>query len=172
MGGRENCACSQASIPVKDAQTERVCDTDNPRVPPRCTTRSAQISCTGSSSPKPPPPLPQCRTPVPQALVPNLLQPKPTSILFVNTPKDFQFSTPKSPTFCTPQPLMASAPHLPLPSLSHAFPPGFVPTTTPLCFSFFTLYGSISTQPDSLVLTSGPQALLGSQLFYLCCHHC
>lgn len=122
----------------------------------------------GTHLPSPAAPLlSQCRTPVPQALVPNLLQPKSTSILFVNTSKDFQLSTPKPLISRTPEPLIASVPYLPLPSLPNTFPSGFAPTTMPLHFNFFMLYGSISTQPDSPLPTAGPQALLGSQLFYL-----
>lgn len=62
--------------------------------------------------------LSQCRTPVPRALAPHLLQPKSTTILSVTTSEDFQLSTPKPPISCTLEPLTASVPHLPLPSLS------------------------------------------------------
>lgn len=116
--------------------------------------------------------LSQCRTPVPQAFAPHLLQPKSTTILSVNTSEDFQLSTPKPPISCTLEPLTASVPHLPLPSLPNTFLSGFVPTTMPLHFHFFTLYGSICTQPDSALSTAGAQALLGSQLFYWFCALC
>lgn len=79
--GWEDCACSQARIHGKDTQNERVCDTP----PPLCPTVASH---TWSSSPRPAaPPLSQYTTPVPWVLVPNLLQPMSSSIVFVNTSK-------------------------------------------------------------------------------------
>lgn len=96
-----------------------------------------------------------------QLLFPELLSqihsnPSPPPSFFMNTSKHVQLSTPKPPTSCTPEPLIASVPHLRSP-LSQS--PSYLPLYPPQCL--FTLYGSIYTPRDSPLPTSWPQALWG-----------
>ena len=156
MSGRENCACSQASIPVKDAQMERVCDTYNPRVLQlHHNPQHPDLSHWELVSQA----LQLLRSPTAELLFPELFSqiyssPSPPPSFLSIFPKTFS-CLPQSlpyPAHLSPSLLLSHISHSPLPQTPSRL--ALYPPIMPFHFNFFTLYGSIYSQTDSPLATS------------------